>query len=51
MDVLIPHTLSHVDHAIFMAIENEDRRQHENLELIATENYARNEDQLQRQAL
>jgi glycine hydroxymethyltransferase len=40
MDVLIPHTLAHVDHEIFMAIENEDRRQHENLELIASENYA-----------
>jgi len=40
MDVLISHTLAHVDHEIFMAIENEDRRQHENLELIASENYA-----------
>jgi glycine hydroxymethyltransferase len=40
MDVLIPQTLAHVDHEIFMAIENEDRRQHENLELIASENYA-----------
>ncbi len=41
MDVLTPQTtLAHVDHEIFMAIENEDRRQHENLELIASENYA-----------
>jgi glycine hydroxymethyltransferase len=41
MDVLVPQTtLAHVDHEIFMAIENEDRRQHENLELIASENYA-----------
>jgi glycine hydroxymethyltransferase len=40
MDVLTPKTLAHVDHEIFKAIENEDRRQHENLELIASENYA-----------
>ena len=41
MDLLTPHTtLAHVDPEIFMAIENEDRRQHENLELIASENYA-----------
>jgi glycine hydroxymethyltransferase len=40
MDVLTPNTLAHVDHEIFIAIENEDRRQHENLELIASENYA-----------
>jgi glycine hydroxymethyltransferase len=41
MDVLVPQTtLAHVDHEIFMAIENEDRRQHEHLELIASENYA-----------
>ena len=33
-------TLAHVDPEIFVAIENEDRRQHENLELIASENYA-----------
>ncbi|HEV8020262.1 MAG TPA: serine hydroxymethyltransferase [Candidatus Lustribacter sp.] len=40
MDVLTPQTsLAHVDHEIFIAIENEDRRQHENLELIASENY------------
>ena len=40
-DVLSPQTsLAHVDHEIFLAIENEDRRQHENLELIASENYA-----------
>ena len=39
MDVLTPNTLAHVDHEIFIAIENEDRRQHENLELIASENY------------
>jgi len=40
MDLLTPQTLAHVDHEIFAAIENEDRRQHENLELIASENYA-----------
>jgi glycine hydroxymethyltransferase len=41
MDVLTPQTsLAHVDHEIFAAIELEDRRQHENLELIASENYA-----------
>jgi len=41
MDLLTPQTtLAHVDHEIFIAIENEDRRQHENLELIASENYA-----------
>jgi glycine hydroxymethyltransferase len=40
MDLLTPLTLAHVDHEIFAAIENEDRRQHENLELIASENYA-----------
>jgi glycine hydroxymethyltransferase len=34
-----PTSLAHVDHEIFTAIENEDRRQHENLELIASENY------------
>src|SRR5665213_2400713 len=40
MDVLTPQTsLAHVDHEIFISIENEDRRQHENLELIASENY------------
>jgi len=40
MYLLTPQTLAHVDHEIFAAIENEDRRQHENLELIASENYA-----------
>jgi glycine hydroxymethyltransferase len=41
MDVLTAKTtLAHVDHEIFKAIEHEDRRQHENLELIASENYA-----------
>jgi glycine hydroxymethyltransferase len=40
MDVLTPTSLSHVDHKVFEAIEHEDRRQHENLELIASENYA-----------
>ena len=40
MDVLTPTTLQAVDPEIFAAIENEDRRQHENLELIASENYA-----------
>jgi glycine hydroxymethyltransferase len=40
MDLLTPTTLQSVDPEIFAAIENEDRRQHENLELIASENYA-----------
>jgi glycine hydroxymethyltransferase len=41
MDVLVPQkSLAHVDREIFTAIENEDRRQRENLELIASENYA-----------
>jgi len=40
MDLLTPTTLQSADPAIFAAIENEDRRQHENLELIASENYA-----------
>jgi glycine hydroxymethyltransferase len=40
MDLLTPTTLQSADPEIFAAIENEDRRQHENLELIASENYA-----------
>ena len=40
MNALTTPTLAHVDPDIFMAIGNEDRRQHENLELIASENYA-----------
>jgi glycine hydroxymethyltransferase len=40
MDLLTPTTLQTVDPEIFDAIANEDRRQHENLELIASENYA-----------
>jgi glycine hydroxymethyltransferase len=40
MDLLTPTTLQTVDPEIFAAIANEDRRQHENLELIASENYA-----------
>jgi glycine hydroxymethyltransferase len=41
MDVLVPQkSLAYVDREIFTAIENEDRRQRENLELIASENYA-----------
>jgi glycine hydroxymethyltransferase len=40
MDLLTPTTLQSVDPEIFAAIEHEDRRQHENLELIASENYA-----------
>jgi glycine hydroxymethyltransferase len=40
MDVLTPTALQAADPEIFTAIENEDRRQHENLELIASENYA-----------
>ena len=40
MDVLTPTTLQTVDPDICAAIEGEDRRQHENLELIASENYA-----------
>jgi glycine hydroxymethyltransferase len=40
MDLLTPTTLQSADPEIFAAIEHEDRRQHENLELIASENYA-----------
>ena len=40
MDLLTPTTLDTVDPEIFAAIENEERRQHDNLELIASENYA-----------
>ena len=40
MDLLAPTALRIVDPEIFDAIENEDRRQHINLELIASENYA-----------
>ncbi len=40
MDLLVPTALRTVDPEIFDAIENEDRRQHVNLELIASENYA-----------
>jgi glycine hydroxymethyltransferase len=40
MDLLAPTALAAEDPEIFAAIANEDRRQHENLELIASENYA-----------
>ncbi len=42
MNLLSPHTslLEHADPEIFAAIQNEDRRQSDNLELIASENYA-----------
>jgi glycine hydroxymethyltransferase len=40
MDLLTPSPLAAADPAIFAAIEGEERRQHDNLELIASENYA-----------
>jgi glycine hydroxymethyltransferase len=40
MQVLEPQTLATLDPEIYGAIENEERRQRENLELIASENYA-----------
>jgi len=40
MNVLELNSLQQLDREIYAAIENEDRRQRENLELIASENYA-----------
>jgi glycine hydroxymethyltransferase len=40
MQLLEPKTLAVSDPEIFAAIENEERRQRDNLELIASENYA-----------
>jgi glycine hydroxymethyltransferase len=40
MQVLDPQTLAAADPEIFAAISNEERRQRDNLELIASENYA-----------
>ena len=33
------HTLANVDPELFGAIQNENRRQHDHIELIASENY------------
>src|SRR5579859_6588589 len=40
MQLLEPVTLATQDPEVFAAIANEERRQRENLELIASENYA-----------
>ena len=40
MDILTPSHIEAEDADVFAAIKNEERRQHENLELIASENYA-----------
>jgi glycine hydroxymethyltransferase len=40
MQLLDPTTLADSDPDVYAAIANEERRQHENLELIASENYA-----------
>ncbi len=40
MDILTPSTIEAQDPAIYAAIKDEERRQQENLELIASENYA-----------
>jgi glycine hydroxymethyltransferase len=40
MQLLEPQTLAVADPDVFAAIENEERRQRDNLELIASENYA-----------
>jgi glycine hydroxymethyltransferase len=40
MEILTPTHIEAQDPQIFAAIQNEDRRQRENLELIASENYA-----------
>ena len=40
MEILIPSHIESQDPEVFAAIQNEDRRQRENLELIASENYA-----------
>src|SRR5215469_10497616 len=40
MDILTPSAIQAEDPQVFDAIKNEERRQRENLELIASENYA-----------
>ncbi len=40
MDILTPTAIEAEDPEVFAAIKNEERRQQENLELIASENYA-----------
>ncbi|MBV8368021.1 MAG: serine hydroxymethyltransferase, partial [Candidatus Eremiobacteraeota bacterium] len=40
MQLLEPQTLAGQDPELYAAIENEERRQRDNLELIASENYA-----------
>ncbi len=40
MDILTPSDIEAQDPELFAAIQNEERRQRENLELIASENYA-----------
>ncbi|MBV8637145.1 MAG: serine hydroxymethyltransferase [Candidatus Eremiobacteraeota bacterium] len=40
MDILTPSAIEAEDREVFAAIKNEERRQEENLELIASENYA-----------
>jgi glycine hydroxymethyltransferase len=40
MDILTPSAIEAEDREVFEAIKNEERRQHDNLELIASENYA-----------
>ena len=40
MDILTPSAIEAEDREVFAAIKNEERRQQENLELIASENYA-----------
>jgi glycine hydroxymethyltransferase len=40
MDILTPSRIEAQDPEVFAAIKNEERRQHDNLELIASENYA-----------
>ena len=40
MEILTPSHVESQDPEVFAAIQNEDRRQRENLELIASENYA-----------
>ena len=40
MDILTPSHIEAQDAEVFAAIQNEDRRQRQNLELIASENYA-----------
>ena len=40
MDILTPSHIESADPEVFAAIAGEERRQRENLELIASENYA-----------